>query len=82
MTGWQRLAMPLSQRFFYLIHLIVLIPNVKIEYPRNFTTKEVNMEYSIIFCLTIIAFMSYNINCDVCGNICTCEYEHPELEDN
>ena len=48
----------------------------------DFTTKEVNMENSIIFCLTIIAFMSYNINCDVCGNICTCEYEHPELEDN
>ena len=48
----------------------------------DFTTKEVNMEYSIIFCLTIIAFMSYNINCTVCGNICTCEYEHPELEDN
>ena len=48
----------------------------------DFTTKEVNMDYSIIFCLTIIAFMSYNINCDVCGNICTCEYEHPELEDN
>ena len=46
------------------------------------TTKEVNMEYSIIFCLTIIAFMSYNINCDVCGNICTCEYEQSDHEDN
>ena len=35
LTGWQRLAKPLSQRFFYLIHLIVLISNVKIEFLRK-----------------------------------------------
>ena len=34
LTGWQQLAKPPSQQFFYLIHLIVLISNVKIEFLR------------------------------------------------